>query len=119
MKNAFLDPVKVFQQPDTGAAMYGGDKEPYLADPAVGEFQQPFPDLLMIEISVFLTDLFFPDPDARMGFDIIIFTGVALPEDFVNGFATVATKRFLIENDGIFPAIFPAVETAYFTALVQ
>ena len=68
----------------------------------------------MIEISISAADLFFPDPDTRVGFYVVIFTGVALPEDFVNGFATVAAKRFFIENDGIFPAIFPAVKTAYF-----
>jgi len=114
MDDPFLDPAEVLQQPDARAAMDGWNEEFDLADPAFGKFEQAVPDLLIIQVGIFLTDLRFLYPYAWMLGDIIIITGIALPEDFINRFAAVTAKRFVIEHHRRVAASFTTVITTYF-----
>jgi hypothetical protein len=119
MDDMLFKPVQVLQQPDAGAAMDRRDVKLDFADPAVGKIDQSVPDFRIIEIGIFLTDLFFIDPDARMVLDIVILTCVAAFEYFINRPASLAAKGFVIKNYGVYSAILPAVIAACFCAGFQ
>jgi hypothetical protein len=94
--------------------MNRGDEQPDLAYPSVGEFQQIVSDFLVIEISVFLAYFGFLDFYPGMGFNIIIFTGVAFLQDFIDRFTAEAAKRLFVEDDRLASAVIPAVIATYF-----
>jgi len=119
MQDTILDPVQVLQEPDAGAAMDGRDEQLNFTDAAIGKFKQALPDLFMIEIGIFLTYFSLFYFYSRMCSNIVILAGIALPEYFINGFTTMATKRLIIKNHRVSPAIFPAVITDYFVAFFQ
>jgi hypothetical protein len=109
MDDALFQPVQVFQEPYAGTAVDGRNVEFDLADAVIGEFDEAFPDLGVVKVSVFLAYFAFPDLYPGMIGDFVVLTGVAPFQDLINSPATLATKRLFIENHRVGPATFPAM----------
>ena len=108
--------MKIFQKPDAGAAMDGRYEELHLADATIGKVEEISPDLFIVEISEFIADLVSLDLNARMVFNIVIFTCIAFAQDLIYHLTPIAAKVLAVIYNRFWTAIFTAVETWYFLA---
>jgi hypothetical protein len=119
MKDAFLYPVQVLQQPDARTAMDGRDKQPYFADTAVGKLQEAGPDLFIVKVCILLAYFRLFYFDARVVLNFIIFAGIAFFQDLINRFASRTAKGLFVKDHRVACAIFTAMITAYFGGFIQ
>jgi hypothetical protein len=119
MNDFLFQPVEVFKQPDAGTAMNGWNEEFNFAYSAVRKFDQAIPYLRMVKVSILLAELLITDLNAGMVFYVVILTGIAAFQDFIDGSASLAAKGLIVENHRMVPAIFTAMVTARIVAGVQ
>ena len=80
-----------------------------LAHTIFGKLQQFASDILVIEISIPAVILMVSGFEAGVYFIFIVIAGIALAQNFINRFATVATKLFFVQRNRHRPTILTAV----------
>jgi hypothetical protein len=106
-----MQPVQVFQQPDTGTAMDGRHVKSDFTYSSIREFQYIALDNLIIEIGKSIADLRVVKPYPRMLLEIIVLAGIALAQDLIYGLTTMTAKVLILKPHRSFTAIFTTMVT--------
>jgi hypothetical protein len=92
-----VEPVQVFQDPDTGTAMYLWDAEGNYMVGSILELQQAFRDKGIVQKVEF--SLGGPGGDPRCSFQFVVIVQVVCLKNFIDCFTAVATERLIVETN--------------------
>ena len=109
---ARIEPLKVFQHPNAGAAVNAGDVEVDHGGVLVLEFNQAPGNVLVVQVIEFSGDVIRDRSGCRL--QVVIAAQLVLIEYLVDRFATVATKGFAVKFNSIRTALGSAVIAIFF-----